>query len=351
MKKKHPLYKKALSLTHRLCSLSVGIVLWFVLLTAILLASRPYLIANLSFDDTKLEERTFNSIFEKKEGGDQISKEDYLALPAEKRTDWKLKEGTVFLYSGLFCDFFLRYDASAVLQKGIRFSFGSANDLHDYAPVMTAALLLAGLIAVLYVVLTLCIRAALTGVKAVPKCQLGEQKNNKRTDKEPLSPAERLCKRRWTVLAATLLAVVLLAGNLLGLAALQGNWQVEGIDKALVDGTSFSKNGREEGTHLVFFCFDLQFVQDTLAFHPKLIVHLWTPNGERVELDDLPLRLGAQLAWGSGFHMESYRRTSFSPESLLKIPSLYLLPAVLIIGAFLWLLLFKKERALRKRGG
>ena len=153
------------------------------------------------------------------------------------------------------------------------------------------------------------------------------------------------------MLAATLLAVVLLAGNLLGLAALQGNWQVEGIDKALVDGTSFSKNGREEGTHLVFFCFDLQFVQDTLAFHPKLIVHLWTPNGERVELDDLPLRLGAQLAWGSGFHMESYRRKAFSLESLLKIPSLYLLPAVLIIGAFLWLLLFKKERALRKRGG
>ena len=178
MKKNTLFTKKALSLTHGLLSLSVGIVLWFVLLTAILLASRPYLIANLSFDDTKLEERAFNSIFEKKEGGDQISKEDYLALPAEKRTAWKLKEGTVFLYSGLFCDFFLRYDASAVLQKGIRFSFGSANDLHDYAPVMTTALLLAGLIAVLYVVLTLCIRAALTGVKAVPKCRLGEQKNN-----------------------------------------------------------------------------------------------------------------------------------------------------------------------------
>ena len=66
MKKNTLFTKKALSLTHGLLSLSVGIVLWFVLLTAILLASRPYLIANLSFDDTKLEERTFNSIFEKR---------------------------------------------------------------------------------------------------------------------------------------------------------------------------------------------------------------------------------------------------------------------------------------------
>ncbi|MBQ8235292.1 MAG: hypothetical protein IJZ37_01240 [Clostridia bacterium] len=331
-----------------LATVGILVLLWFVLLTLFLFAAKPLLLANLNFTENELVARCFDAVFEHVEDGRTLGEEDYFALSAQEKTAWQLSEGTTYLYSGAFCDFFLRYEKDAALQKNLFFSFGSAEKLHDYTPILLTVTIIEGLILSLFLFFSirtlLFLHKGFSYKSARAKaffCHASDSEKNE--PKSPLNRSEKIRKQKWTVLAVTLLLLLILLGNFTGLALLQGRWQ-KGASELVIEGVGFSENGQKTDTHLLFFCFDLHFKKDTIEFLPEMTIHILDSSGKRTEIDPC-LNLLSLVLWGYLGGTE-YQRITFSPADLLKIPSLYLFIAIFIAGSALSLHLKRKEKHL-----
>ncbi len=329
-------------------TIGILVLLWFALLTLFLFAAKPLLLANLNFTEQELAYRCFDAVFEHIEDGKKLDEESYFALSAQERAAWQLSEGTTYLYSGVFCDFFLKYEKDAAVQKNLFFSFGSAEKLHDYTPILLIVTIIEGLILALFLFFSirmlLFLRKGFSRKSARSKAFFRHASDSeRRAPKSPLLRSEKTRRQKWTVLAVTLLLLVILLGNFTGLALLQGRWQ-KGTRELAIEGAVFSENGQKADTHLLFFCFDLHFKKDTIAFRPELTIHILDSSDKRTEIDPF-LNLVSGVLWGH-FGATEYQRIAFSPANLLKIPSLYLFIAVFIMGSALFLRLKQKEKQL-----